>query len=45
MVEGMEHHFILAPGHNAAALSEFAEWTNMERIGLVPYRDHLQSRS
>ncbi len=42
MVEGIEHHFILASGQHCAALSEFAAWTQMKPIQNVAYQDFLQ---
>lgn len=40
MAHGLEHHFILVPGHHAAALIEFASWTGqrlLRRVGHAPY--------
>ena len=41
MAHGLEHHFVLVPGDEAAALTEFASWTGMERLGPRPMRTHL----
>ena len=41
MAHGLEHHFVLIPGDEAAALTEFASWTGMERLGPRPMRTHL----
>lgn len=40
MAHGLEHHFVLVPGHHAAALIEFASWTGqrvLRRVGYAPY--------
>jgi L-fucose isomerase-like protein len=44
MAHGLEHHFILVPGSYAGVLTEFASWTGMDILGLVPMRTHLDSR-
>ena len=41
MAHGLEHHFILIPGDEAAVLAEFASWTGMERLAAKPMRNHL----
>ena len=41
MAHGLEHHFVLIPGHHAASLGEFAAWTGMTPLGRVTMRDHL----
>ena len=41
MAHGLEHHFVLIPGDEAAALTEFASWTGMQRLGPRPMRTHL----
>ena len=41
MAHGLEHHFVLIPGDEAAALTEFASWTGMQRLGRRPMRTHL----
>ena len=41
MGHGLEHHFVLIAGDEAAALSEFASWTGMECLGRKPMRTHL----
>jgi len=41
MAHGLEHHFILIPGDEAAVLAEFASWTGMERLAARPMRNHL----
>ena len=41
MAHGLEHHFVLIPGDEAAVLAEFASWTGMERLAARPMRSHL----
>ena len=41
MSHGLEHHFVLVPGDEAAALEEFASLTGMQRLGRRPMRTHL----
>ncbi|MDE0458440.1 MAG: hypothetical protein OXI15_14190 [Chromatiales bacterium] len=41
MAHGLEHHFVLVAGDEAAALAEFASWTGMQRLGRKPMRTHL----
>ena len=41
MAHGLEHHFVLVAGDEAAALAEFASWTGMRRLGRKPMRTHL----
>ena len=41
MAHGLEHHFILVPGHHTGVPTEFASWTGMDILGRVPMRDHL----
>ena len=41
MSHGLEHHFVLVAGDEAAALEEFASWTGMQRLGRRPMRTHL----
>jgi L-fucose isomerase-like protein len=43
MAHGLEHHFVLVPGDEAAALAEFGSWTAMRPLAKRPMRDHLQS--
>lgn len=43
MAHGLEHHFVLIPGHHAGILAEFAAWTGMTTLGQVPMRDHLDA--
>jgi L-fucose isomerase-like protein len=42
LVEGLEHHFVLAGGSHALALSEVAAWTGMKPVQRVPYSDAMQ---
>jgi L-fucose isomerase-like protein len=44
LVEGLEHHFIVAAGHHGDVLSEVAAWTSLQPIECVPYRHALQVR-
>lgn len=44
MAHGLEHHFILVPGHHGDVLTEFASWTGMDILGRVPMRTHLDRR-
>ena len=41
MGHGLEHHFVLIPGDEMAALAEFASWTGMQRLGRRPMRTYL----
>lgn len=41
MAHGLEHHFVLIPGHEAGVLQEFASWTGMTPLTRRPMRDHL----
>ncbi|MEM7442741.1 MAG: hypothetical protein AAF414_05345 [Pseudomonadota bacterium] len=41
MTHGLEHHFILVPGHHSAALIEFASWTGQRLLKRVPYTPYL----
>jgi len=41
MAHGLEHHFVLVPGHHAAALIEFASWTGQRLFRRVPYAPYL----
>lgn len=43
MALGIEHHFGLAAGHHADALSEVAAWSGMKPLEPIPYRDHLHN--
>jgi L-fucose isomerase-like protein len=42
LVEGLEHHFVLATGHHGAALAEVAAWSGMKPVQSVPYSDAMQ---
>jgi len=42
LVEGLEHHFVLAAGSCALALAEIAAWTAMKPVAAVPYSDAMQ---
>ena len=44
MAHGLEHHFVLIPGHDSAVLQEFASWTGMTPLTRRPMRDHLAAR-
>ncbi|WP_300010545.1 hypothetical protein [uncultured Roseobacter sp.] len=44
MAHGLEHHFVLVPGHVVGILTEFASWTGMDILGRVPMRGHLDRR-
>lgn len=41
MAHGLEHHFVLIPGHEAAVLQELASWTAMTPLTRRPLRNHL----
>ncbi|NCT11402.1 MAG: hypothetical protein GW767_01410, partial [Rhodobacterales bacterium] len=43
MARGLEHHFVLVPGHHAGVLAEFGAWTGMSALRRVPLRDHLDA--
>ena len=43
MAHGLEHHFVLIPGHHASVLAEFGSWTNLAPLARVPMRDHLDA--
>lgn len=42
LVEGLEHHFVLAGGSHALALGEIAAWTGMKPVQRIPYSDAMQ---
>lgn len=42
LVRGIDHHFVVAPGHAGAALDEAAAWLDLARLHVVPYSDGLQ---
>ncbi len=43
MAHGLEHHFVLVPGDEAAVLAEFASWTAMTSLTRRPMREHLSA--
>lgn len=43
MGHGVEHHFILVPGHHQAVLSEFGAWAGLRHLNRLPARNHLVS--
>jgi L-fucose isomerase-like protein len=43
MTKGIEHHFVLASGHYAAVVQEFATWTGINIIEPLVYAHPLQS--
>jgi L-fucose isomerase-like protein len=45
LVEGIEHHFVLASGHHSEALVELAAWSGTRSIDEVPYRKAMQHRA
>lgn len=42
MVEGIEHHFILAKGHHEAVVQEVAAWLGINIINVQEYKNYLQ---
>lgn len=42
LVRGIDHHFVVAPGHVGAVLDEAAVWLGLEALTTVPYSDSLQ---
>lgn len=42
LVRGIDHHFVIAPGHAGAVVDETAAWLRLNRLGIVPYSDALQ---
>ncbi len=43
MAHGLEHHFVLVPGHMAGVLAEFGSWCNLSPLSYRPMRDHLEA--
>ncbi len=43
MTAGIEHHFVLASGHQSGTLQELAAWLDIRVIQPLPYQHHLQS--
>ena len=41
MEHGLEHHFILVPGHHRAVFEEFAGWCGMHALAVIPAHDGL----
>lgn len=41
MGHGVEHHFVLVPGHHHAVLAEFAAWANLTPLARIPAQNHL----
>ncbi|PSM17638.1 hypothetical protein [Nitratireductor sp. StC3] len=41
MEHGLEHHFVLVPGHWARTFEEFAAWSALERLGPIRAHDGL----
>lgn len=41
MGHGVEHHFILVPGHHQAVLAEFGAWAGLRPLGPLPARNYL----
>ena len=41
---GVEHHFVLVPGHYHATLAEFAAWSNLTPLERIPAQNHLAAR-
>lgn len=44
MAHGLEHHFILVPDTHAAVLKELAAWADMDILGHIKAKDHLDAR-
>jgi hypothetical protein len=42
LARGIDHHFVVAPGHAGSVLDEVAVWLDLTRQGIVPYADALQ---
>ena len=42
MGHGLEHHFVLVPGHWAGLLGEFAAWTDQRELALIRAHNHLR---
>jgi hypothetical protein len=40
---GLEHHFILFPGHELDLLGEFATWAGLTELGRRPGRRYLRA--
>jgi len=41
MGHGIEHHFVLVPGHHHAVLAEFSAWANMASLDRLAASNHL----
>ncbi|MCP4314944.1 MAG: hypothetical protein GY789_02615 [Hyphomicrobiales bacterium] len=41
MGHGVEHHFVLVPGHHHEVLAEFAAWADISPLGRLTARNHL----
>lgn len=41
MGHGLEHHFVLVPGHLSEVLSEFARWSEQSLLSLLPANGRL----
>lgn len=35
MEQGLEHHFVLVPGHLGEVLAEFASWCGVQRLDVI----------
>lgn len=44
MGHGVEHHFVLIPGHHRAVLDEFSAWCGLHSLERLAERDHLAAR-
>lgn len=44
MEHGLEHHFVLVPGHLAAVFAEFAGWCGMQALDVIPSHSGLPKR-
>lgn len=41
MEQGLEHHFILVPGHEEQVLEEFARWCGLKPLDIIPAHQGL----
>ncbi|MCR9139485.1 MAG: hypothetical protein NXI27_26025 [Alphaproteobacteria bacterium] len=45
MGHGVEHHFILVPGHHRDVLAEFGAWAGLRHLRPLPARNHLMGQA